>query len=136
MKPGDSVWGETSWTGFRACSLDWLRDRSAIQSCTGIPAALWCDGFRMAFSTPSPRERFSWSRASIRNGTRPYSSTAPDNHHAPNPRLQRTPLRAPLSRKPLGSRFADWEEVVPYALSSIARDSVLSLVQAQIDVKR
>jgi len=24
--------------------------------------------------------------------------------HAPNPRLQRTPLRAPLSRKPLGDR--------------------------------
>jgi len=24
------------------------------------------------------------------------------SNHAPNPRLQRTPLRAPLSRKPLG----------------------------------
>jgi hypothetical protein len=24
------------------------------------------------------------------------------NHQSPNPRLQRTPLRAPLSRKPLG----------------------------------
>ncbi len=102
MKTGDLVWGETSWTGFRTFSLDWRKDRFATQLYTGISAELWCGGFPTVSSTLSPRARFSWWRASTRNGTRTYSSTAPDNHHAPNTRLQRTPLRAPLSRKPLG----------------------------------
>jgi hypothetical protein len=35
--------------------------------------------------------------------TRANCVVAASKHQSPNPRLQRTPLRAPLSRKPLGA---------------------------------